>query len=397
MLAIPWLILEMTGSALSMTIMMAVELVPYILLGPFLGSLIDRINRKTVIIASNIMQFLLVLSIPIASYFFTIGSLYLYVIGFVLAIFALCYDIVSDFGIIPKLVNKDNLTAANSLYQGMSKITDIGGPAIAGTLIAVLGANNALIVDGVSYLFTLAVLIILPVNLNSTPAQVAEGAEDTEEQETTSFIREMVKDVKEGFLFILKRNILWGAAFAGALMNLGLGASYPIITYYLGSEQGLPSSTVGVFFGVAGVFAIIGASLASYLSKKLEMGLAIFYVIIFTTIAAFGMYLFTQNWILVMVTYASLNAGMTIFNIYTFTLRQKEIPEEMIGRVNSAYRVILTVPFPLSALGLGWLAEQYSVSLVFLIIGICMVFSTLFILVSKISAYKESKSAQFAS
>lgn len=121
----------------------------------------------------------------------------------------------------------------------------------------------------------------------------------------------------------------------------------------------------------------------------MRMGYAITLVGLASLVGAIILAVF-NDWRLAMIGYAILNIGGAMLNIYTFTIRQKEIPNQFMGRINAAYRMILTVSFPLSGLVLGGLASAFGAKTAFVATSSLMFIVILFILLSKLPLYQES-------
>nr|WP_265182745.1 MFS transporter [Bacillus manliponensis] len=188
--------------------------------------------------------------------------------------------------------------------------------------------------------------------------------------------------------FLFHHKILWSVAIIGCLYNLAAGALYTVVTYYLSSDFQLSASVVGNVYSIMGAMALLGSFLAPVLTKYMRIGRAITIVCF---VSLFGTIMITSfaDWRMTMVGYAILSIGGVMLNIYTFTIRQKEIPNGLIGRINSVYRMILTISFPLSGLILGRLASTFGAKTAFIGTAILMGIVTLFIFISKLPAYEE--------
>ncbi|RZT15528.1 MFS transporter [Fictibacillus sp. BK138] len=373
MLAIPWLVLELTDSVGMMSIMWVAEILPFVVLGPFLGVFIDRWEKRKVLLWSDLCRTLLVLFIPCLSFLHVLEIWMLLLIGFSLSICTLCFDLVSDFGLIPRLVKKDQLATANSMYVGLDNLARVLGPAIAGVLISLVGAINALFIDAVSYLFTLIIIYYMPVRFKTG-----------EKSQVT--VSKVLKEAKQGFRFIKNSNILLNLGICGGLYNLGQGALYTVLTFHLVKEMKLSSFLVGNFYSLSGLLALLGAIVAPFLIKKIIIGRAITLGYMVSLIGILLMILSTGVGLLV-AGYGLISVSNAWINTYTFTIRQLEIPEEFLGRINASFRMILTASFPLSAALLGWTADSYGSKPAFLITGIFLLLTLVLTMVSITANY----------
>lgn len=382
-LALPWLVLEQTGSVGMMSMMWVAEIAPFVVLGPFLGAFIDRWDRRKVMLWSDFGRAVLVTVIPILFALQLLPIWSLFIIGFLLSIFTLCFDLVADFGMLPQLVRKDQLTSANSIYMGMDNLSALLGPAFAGAMIALFGAANALYFDAISFFLTLAVIYFMPIKFNPENSEQASKVKMT--------VKSILGDVKEGFSYIFRSQILWVLALVGCLMNLAIGALYTVMTYHLGHDLKLSASIIGSVYSLMGVAALLGSFFAPRLLKLVPMGSAVVVAAVMSFAGTLLMAL-VGDWRVAMAGYAILTIAGTMCNIYTYTVRQREIPNNLMGRVNSAYRMILTMTFPLSALIVGGLASVFDAKTAFIGSAILMGIVIPATLFTRVARYREEDS-----
>src|SRR6266496_6100822 len=138
LVALPWLVLQLTGSALALGTIMALASIPravFMLLG---GAFVDRYSPRSVMIWSNFARFVLVALLSVLVLMGTIGIEMLYV-------FALAFGLADAFyfpaqtAIVPQVLSEDQLQAGNTFVQGTAMLSGFLGPALAGGLIALLG------------------------------------------------------------------------------------------------------------------------------------------------------------------------------------------------------------------------------------------------------------------
>ncbi|WP_242221334.1 hypothetical protein [Bacillus cereus group sp. BfR-BA-01380] len=134
--------------------------------------------------------------------------------------------------------------------------------------------------------------------------------------------------------------------------------------------------------------ALLGSFIAPFVIKYMRMGYAITLVGLVSLIGTIILAVF-HDWQIAMLGYAILNIGGVMLNIYTFTIRQKEIPNQFMGRINAAYRMILTVSFPLSGVLLGGLTSAFGAKIAFMAAASIMFVLMLFIFISKLPFYRE--------
>ena len=114
--AIPLLIYKLTGSALNLGIATAAEFVPYLLFGLLLGAWVDRVDRKRMMIFTDIARALIIASIPLFAMFGMLSVWWIYIVGFIQSTLTICFE-AGQFAAIPNLVDKDDLVTANGRIQ----------------------------------------------------------------------------------------------------------------------------------------------------------------------------------------------------------------------------------------------------------------------------------------
>ena len=170
-LALPWFVLVTTGSPTKMGLVFAVELAPMALLGIPAGSVVQRLGPKVSMLVADGARAPIVAIVPFLN---IVGGL---TFGVILVVAALlgtfsCAYFTCQRLILPAVVGEgeQQLAQANSLVEGAGNITNLLGPALAGVLIALLGAANVMWLDAASFLIAF-VIIGLFVRVGSTAAR----------------------------------------------------------------------------------------------------------------------------------------------------------------------------------------------------------------------------------
>jgi MFS family permease len=236
-LALPWFVLVTTGSAAKMGLVFAVELAPIALLGIPSAALVERFGPKRWMVAMDLVRAPVVAAIP---FLHAVGGLsfgLILVLGALHGTFSVGY-FASQRMILPSVVGEDEqrLAQANGLVEGTTNLTNLAGPALAGVLIALLGAANVMWIDAASYLVSV-VLIGLFVRIRR---EVAEESEDA-------------RGIFAGLRYLRRDTLLARVSLSSLLFGFAfpmLAASFPVLAY----EQYDRSPRVAGF-----LFAVIGA------------------------------------------------------------------------------------------------------------------------------------------
>src|SRR5215467_9441574 len=180
--ALPLLVYKLTGSALNLGITTAATFLPYLLFGLILGAWTDRVNRKRMMIGTDIGRALIVASIPLLAAFGLLTIWWIYIVGFVHATLTICFE-AGQFAAIPSLVNQDDLVTANGRIQASNSGASIVGPLLAGVLVTLVPLSALLLFDAFSFLISAFSLALIGISFNKS------------EKRTSTSIR---SDVAEG-------------------------------------------------------------------------------------------------------------------------------------------------------------------------------------------------------
>jgi MFS family permease len=184
--ALPLLVYKLTGSALNLGITIAAEFLPYLLFGLILGAWTDRVDRKRMMIGTDIARAFIIASIPLLYAFGLLAVWWIYVVGFVHATLTICFE-AGQFAAIPSLVNRDDLVTANGRIQASYSGASILGPLLAGVLVTVVPLAALMLIDALSFLASSFSLALIRISFNTA-----------EKRERTS-IR---SDVVEGLRYV---------------------------------------------------------------------------------------------------------------------------------------------------------------------------------------------------
>jgi MFS family permease len=332
-LAVPWALMESTGSSLLAVLSMAAQTAPY-LAAPFFGAFMDRHDNRSLFLAGEVVQCVSVALIP----------LLLAVHQIVLVFVSLCVmglakvvsDVAGDYGLIPALVPKDRIDQASSWYNSVQMAARFAGPALAGLTIAAVGPSWALEIDAATFLVTMVTALFLP-----------KAVERIEQIRTSAG-----QLFKEGIAYFRSRPDMQRLTAAVALYNLGAGALEPTLLT-VGTQQWRWSESA---MGVAISFGAVAGAAGAWASPRIPGGdeRRSQRVGIWLGVAALGsLGLLIGSPMAVVIGFCVLCFGEGGVNSTTMAYRQHEIPPEFSGRVNTVIRMFITGAVPVSSLLLG--------------------------------------------
>lgn len=161
LVALPWVVLQITGSAVAMGTMLMTAAIPRAVLMLMGGAVTDRFSPRRILMTTATARTVVVAAVGALLWWQALHIWHLYVLGFAFGV-ADAFSMPAGSAFLPSLVARDQLVRANSVVQTTSQLTTIVGPAPAGLVIKGLGAAWAFILDAVSFLFVIAALWTLP-------------------------------------------------------------------------------------------------------------------------------------------------------------------------------------------------------------------------------------------
>jgi MFS family permease len=354
--ALPLLVYQLTGSALNLGLMTAVEFLPYVLFGLVLGAWADRVDRKHMMILTDVARAAIIASIPLLAGLDLLVVWWIYAVGFISSTLKICFD-AGEFAAVPSLVGKDDLIKANGRIQASYSAAFFLGPLLAGALLVLMPVQTILLFDALSFLASALALALVTGSFN------VEGAD----KKTLATLRE---DVVEGLRYVLSHPVLRNIPIMMALINFLAATTHSQLVLFAKERLGASDSQVGLLYSAGALGVAVLSLAADPVRKRLSFSKAALGALMLYGLLIFGLAFVTFYWIAVPVWALALGFGI-FFNINTSSLRQSIVPNRMLGRVQSIAAVLAWSAIPLGAF-LGGLAieETQNVALVYGMIGV---------------------------
>lgn len=334
--ALVWLVYASTGSPEAVAVLLVCYTAPVVIGGLIAGSLLDRFDRRLVMIADNSIRGVAVASVPVL---YAVGLFALWEVYVVALVYGFFYMITlaGAPSMVPDLVEGNQLTTANSLETITFTLSGVIGPPLAGIIIFGLGAQYVMIVDAVSY-----GALVVALSTFRLPSRTVHDAATV--HNTT---------LKDAFRLLLLNRILLSTTLMFMFFNLGEGVLalwLPILskTLLMGGPE-----LYGFLLGAMAVGQVAGASMAGHLSPRWSIG-----KLIITTQSLSGASLVlifagTQPWI-VGIALASLGFLSAPLTAWAQTLRMRIIPPHLRGRTFALLRTFMQAASPTGS-GVGGL------------------------------------------
>ena len=160
-LALPWFVLVTTHSPTRMSLVFAVELVPFVLFGVPAGSVVDRLGPRATMLLSDVLRAPVIALVPFLHEVGGLSFALILAVAFAHGLLSTAYFTCQRVAI-PAIVGDDEsrVARANSLVEGATNITNFAGPGLAGVLISAIGAADVMWFDAVSYLVSFGVVAL---------------------------------------------------------------------------------------------------------------------------------------------------------------------------------------------------------------------------------------------
>ncbi len=354
-LAFPLLILALTGSPAQAGFAGALRALPYVIFSLPAGALIDRWDRKRIMILCDSGRAISMASIPVALVFGHLTIVQLYLVSLIEGTLFVFFNI-AEVACLPRVVPKEQLPAATAQNMATDGITALLGPSLGGALYTV-GRMLPFLADAVSYAVSVLSLFLIRTKF---------------QKERVAARRKLWVEIREGLAWLWHHPLIRFIAILTGGYNFIL-AGYVLIIIVLAQQQHATSFTIGLIFAAGGISAVLGSIVAPALQRRLSFGQAI---IGSSWLIALFMPLYTiapNPLMLGIITTASFIVE-PLYNVVQLSYRSALIPDELQGRVNSVFRLIAFGGQPLGLALTGVLIQNIGVIQTVLICsaGLCV-------------------------
>jgi MFS family permease len=379
--ALPWLVLKLTGSALALGLVIALMGIPraaFILLG---GALVDRYSPKRVLMLSKMVNAVLLALVAVfvmtvePGATWQIGSTISIVLGprvilAIICVLAFCLGLAQAFAIpsgtsiMPQVLASHHLEAANGMLMGVRQMSMLVGPLLAALLIAFAGDGAGGISDapGLAWAFAFDSLSFLLSAWTLSQVRLHVRA-DTKAPEQS-----VLGSIGAGMRMVWNDEALrlcfmyWGVVvvFIGGLMQVAI----PV----LASQYLQGASSLGLLMGASGAGSLLGMLAAAAIGKRLVLvsfGTTILLVDAISGVLVAPVGSLHATWLVsTLLLLIGVLSGFMQITVYTWI--QRRVPVHMMGRAMSIFMFIFMGMAPLSAAGTGWLLTVVALPQLFL-------------------------------
>ena len=348
---------------------------PYLVFGLAAGVLIDRMRRRPLLIATDLVRAGLLLTLPLVAWFGLFSLAHLLIVVFLVTACSLIFDAASQ-AYVPTLIEKRSLLDANAKQESAAAASEIVGPPIGGLMVQTLGAPVAILVDAISYIVSALLLWRLPER--EAPPEADRG-------------RVTWDDVRVGFLIVFRHPLFRPLAIAKLIRAVCGGAIGAFYVLYVVRDLQVSPAALGIIVGCGGAAALASALVTTRIAATTPAGPGMIAGVAVATLghALLPMAgLFIGTWAVIPL--LILGQLISDFSLaYSLSmeraLRQHRIDNAVLGRASVVIYMCGNVPGPIGAILAGVGAEYFGLTPV---LWVCVALYALSPLVMLLSAVR---------
>lgn len=355
--AMSWLVYSLTKSALLMGIITFASSLPSLLVSPFAGVLIDRVNKRRTLMLIQSLFMVETFVLAILAISGVVQVWHIIVLGVLMGI-TNAIDMPLRQAFVVQLVDdSEDLSNAISLNSSSFNLARLIGPAIAGVLIASVGEGICFLLNALSYIAVIWAIFLMKIN--SAPTRKSTKSN-------------MLHELKEGFSYALYSKPIRTIIFYIAASSL-LGMSFFVIMPIFAKEilHG-NAQTLGFLMSSSGIGALIGALYLAAKKSSVGMEKWIYFASLLCGVGLVGLNSITKLW-MALIGLFIIGMGVVIIIACCNTLIQNLVDDDKRGRVMSLYTMAFMGTMPFGSLLEGAIADRIGVPYTFLLNGFALI------------------------
>jgi MFS family permease len=349
--ALPWFVLETTGSAARTGLVLAAQLLPVALLGIPSGAVLSALGPRRTMIVADLLRVPIVAAVPLLHWAGDLTFPLLLLLAFASGAFRAPYGAAMHV-LMPELAGEDEglVARANALFQTITQGTTIFGPILAGVLIGIVGAPEVILVDAGTFLVSGVVLVLF----------VSGGGRVEEDPKS--------RGVLAGVRFLLRDSFLFPLVLAALAMSLGheaLTGMLPVLAF----ERFGHASAAGVIFAADGIGSVLGSLAVMRLTNRFASR-SLIRASALAMAAALWPLTFTLPLAGVAAAMFAFGFGSMIFVPPLVSMLTLRSPGALRAKVMTAYVTVMTLAGPLGLAAAGPSVQAFGLTPVFAAIAV---------------------------
>lgn len=336
LVALPWLVLQLTDSGFTLGAVMMAAAVPRALLMLLGGSISDRISPRLTLLLSNLARAVIVGCIAGLIWANAVNVELLFVLVFLFGV-ADAFFYPAYMAIVPRIVEPAEIGPANSLLQSSAQVMVLLGPAVAGAVIAVMGVTLAFTFDSLSFLLAFSFLLL--ISAERKPAGDAPEAG-------------LLASIGEGLRYTWKDRFISGIILITAVTNLTFTGPFEVGTALLADTKFHSAASLGIMLSASGGGALLGSLMAGVWRPARKRGLFILMFPLALSLGLAGMAV-APNLAAAAVIRTAISFTAGYMGVFCITLLHDRIAPNMLGRVMGVVTLSMFGLIPFSYLMAG--------------------------------------------
>ena len=340
--ALPLLAVTLTRSPGLVAGVVLAQRLPWLFMALPAGALADRLDRLRTMVRVDLLRVAVMGGVALAVALDVASMPLLYVAALVLGVGETLFDTAAQ-SILPSVVDRDQLSAANGRLQGVELTTNAFiGPSLGG-LLAALALASAFAFAAGAYL--VAALCLLGIAGSFRP-------------ERTGPPRNMRQDIAEGVRFVWRNPVLRTLGLMLGLTNLAFTAHWSVFVLFATGPMDLSDAGYGLVLSSSALGGVAGSAAGPWLERRFGRARCLFgAIVLFGT--TLGVPALTTDIAANVAAFVVASFGSVVWNVITVSLRQRITPDRLLGRMNSAYRLLGWGTMPIGAALGGAIAEVW--------------------------------------
>jgi len=351
MVAFPWLIYQRTGSAMSTGVILALYTLPYVFVGPFAGVVLDRVDRRRLLIVADVVRAGLLALVPAAAAW---NLTAVYGLALLVATANVFFD-PGKLALLPDIVEERQLLRANSILATGETLTEVVGYATAGFALAWVSTATAFRIDALTFLVSAVAFLLMryrrPLREAAGPAALS-----------------VWHEIGEGLDFVRRHRGLLLNTVLIVIVTLGIGATYPLTFFFAVQVLDGGTAAFGLFEASIAAGFLAGSLLLAGLGSRVPKGYAILAGLTVMG-AAYGLIALSDAVWVACIPYAVAGVANAASLIAIDTYVQAIVPEALRGRVWTMRFTFTQGAYAVSVLAGGGLAGLMDVRLLLVVAG----------------------------
>ena len=364
-----WLVLQLTGDIFKVGLTTATILLPPVLIGPLAGVYVDKFNRRDIILVSNIFQAATVAAIAVLYGFGSLSFPILLVLLFLLNAGAQ-FVRPSVTAIIPGLMAKEDLAAANSIFSISSSMNQIVGFGIGGLMVLLLGIAVPIYYDSFTFIFAAASVALIARSVLDVPPVIL-SASNIDGGNPSSFKDKFL----QGLRFIRTSRFLLELIALALVLNFFAGGVQTLIAPYAKITVRGNAGTYGAMLAALSLGTVLGSIVVGKIEARKYVGKLLFLGVLGAggSVALIGVTTVALYSIIFMLI---IGVSLALANLPLQVLVQARVPGHLLGRVFTSLGALVTMATPIAAVTTGSVASSLQIGPTLQLYGVLMVIVT---------------------